>query len=90
VLAPPDADLRVLYNVSRPVGPEQTNREDDGLLVQFCLQKVFDNPNVFDPPFPLPANRKRIETGGTWRSPPARINERPKEEAHRRAPHVTE
>ena len=46
VLALPNTSLRVLYNVSRPVGPKQSNREDDVLLVQFCLQKIFENPGV--------------------------------------------
>ena len=64
VLAPPDTELRVLYNVSKPVGPKQPNREEDVLLVQFCLQKLFDNPDAFNPPFPPPPNRKRIETDG--------------------------
>jgi hypothetical protein len=36
VLSPPDTDLRVLYNVSKPVGPKQSNREDDVLLVGSC------------------------------------------------------
>jgi hypothetical protein len=43
-----------IYNVGMTVGPNRANLEEDVLLVQYFLKKVWARPGEFAPPFPPP------------------------------------